>query len=68
MVHEIGTVLGSPNDGVSQVSDSCPSSLNYIMSPSTIAITNPLNQYLFSSCSITSIKSTLLISNNVPYG
>ena len=51
--------LGANYDGVS---NSCPASGNYIMTPTTgtYQASNILNQLAFSSCSLSSIKSLLL--------
>ena len=60
IAHELGHNLGSNHDGSSSAAG-CPSSYNYIMSPSP-SNTNLLNQYIFSPCSIFQFKKALLNS------
>jgi hypothetical protein len=54
--------LGAFHDGETQASSACPASLNNIMAPGQIS-TNLQNKNLFSSCSITQFKNTILSNN-----
>ncbi len=60
-IFEIIKSFGSVHDGES-ASPNCPSSNNNIMSPGPL-FTNLQNKNLFSSCSITLFKNTLLSNN-----
>ena len=55
--------LGSYPDGQDGISFACPSSSNYIMTPTPSMTQNPLNLWQYSACSISQIKNLLLISN-----
>ena len=59
--HVIGNILGADDDG-SGSAVGCSATNNYLMAPNLIYITlsNALNQYLLSTCSIASIKQVLL--------
>ncbi|CAF0955496.1 unnamed protein product [Brachionus calyciflorus] len=59
IAHEIGHNLGAYHDEIPQ--NNCPSSSNFIMSPS-IGFDNFANSQLFSSCSIEYFKTRLLIN------
>ena len=59
--HVIGNILGADDDG-SGSATTCSASNNNLMAPNLIFITlsNVLNQYILSTCSIASIKQFLL--------
>ena len=62
--HVIGNILGAYDDGTSAGSP-CSTSTNNLMAPPLIynTLSNTLNQFIFSSCSINSIKQNLLTSD-----
>ncbi len=62
--HVIGNILGASDDG-SGSATACSASNNNLMAPNLIYVTlsNVLNQYNFSSCSVDSIKKILLTSD-----
>ena len=59
--HVIGNILGADDDG-SGLATTCSASNNNLMAPNLIYITlsNALNQYILSNCSIVLIKQVLL--------
>ena len=58
----MGHNFGLNHDGDATYAPSCPTTDNYIMSPSQ-QFTNPLNLLKFSTCSISQLKANLLNSN-----
>ena len=59
--HVIGNILGAHEDGTGTAT-ACSASNNNLMAPNLIytTLSNVLNQYILSSCSINSIKQFLL--------
>jgi hypothetical protein len=56
----MGHSFGSLHDtGTNKTTVTCPSALNYIMSPAP-SLTNPVQQFFFSNCSIAMFEATLL--------
>ncbi len=56
--------LGSYHDGILGISSNCAITDNFIMAPSPSLINNQFNLYDFSSCSVSQIKSTILVGGS----
>ncbi|XP_033728947.1 A disintegrin and metalloproteinase with thrombospondin motifs 18-like [Pecten maximus] len=63
--HELGHNLGSPHDGIYNLS-LCNSSFGYIMAPVTLTMTedDASNPWIFSSCSVTSFEDQIATLNS----